>query len=101
MKACPHLRPLVGLLRRRDAPVAARHRNWTGDAGYKGRSIYYDVAFKASLRDEAGLSPDVRYQVFGVTAQYAGFFCDSCSSLAAGINPGYDPKTVPAFTPFA
>lgn len=100
MKACPHLQPLAETLRRRGASVVARHRNWT-EAGYAGWSFYYDAVFDASLKDTAGLSSDIRYQVFGITSQYAGFFCDNCSSLIAGANPDYNPDIVPAWTPFA
>lgn len=100
MKACKHLQPLVDELKRLGARVVARHRNWTEDKGFLGWSIYYDTAFAPSLKDDAGLEPEIRYQVFGITAQYAGFFCDQCSSLVAGTNPDYDPNQIPASTPF-
>lgn len=100
MKACLHLQPLVEELRRRGVTVLARHRNWTEEKGFAGWSIYYDAVFEPSLRDKAGLEPGIRYQVFGITGQYAGFFCDHCASLIAGVNPDYGSVHIPAHTPF-
>lgn len=101
VKACPHLLPLEEELRRRGVTVLARHRNWTEKRGFVGWSVYYDIVFEPSLRDKAGFTPEIRYQVFGVTGQYAGFFCDHCASLIAGANPDYDSNYIPAHTPFA
>ena len=100
MKACQHLWPLVEELRRRDIKVVARHRNWTEEKGFVGWSIYYDAVFEPSLKEATGLIPEIRYQVFGITAQYAGFFCDKCASLIAGVNPDYDPDDIPTHAPF-
>ncbi|MBI4665353.1 MAG: hypothetical protein HY751_02960 [Nitrospinae bacterium] len=100
MKSCKHLQPLVDVLKLRGGRVLAQHRNWSEDKGYTGSSLYYDLVFKPSLKTEAGLKPDIRYQVFGITAQYAGFFCDRCQSMIAGANPDYDPSNPPKWTPF-
>jgi hypothetical protein len=101
VKACPHLQPLVEELRRRGVAVLARRRNWTEERGFVGWAIYYDTVFEPSLKEQAWLEPEIRYQVFGITAQYAGFFCDHCASLIAGANPDYDSGHIPAHTPFA